>query len=166
MGRSHAACCCMGNLFLYHSCKKILYDSPIRQKRYNTLHAVLAYVLSNVVWIGFFFWMHFYWYRVLLVKINTAVCVFAACYFYMCINNRRLMLYISGSHLILKFAIISFLTFSFSFLLASSIAYRFISDNQKPTVSPRKKKWNLKTELSLLRSQQARISCLMFWITW
>jgi two-component system LytT family sensor kinase len=118
--------------------------------------AALMYVVSNACWIGFFYLnalllvprllsKYKYWQYILSLVAAFAVMLFVQGVFF--IYFRKPPHFAIGNHIL-------FNLFVFLFFLASSIAYRLISDKTKADrLSKEKENENLKTELSLLRSQ-------------
>jgi len=132
-------------------------DKPEASKEdISTLFAVLSYVLSNAVWIGFFYLnaiflvprflnKNKYWQYVLSILVTFAIILVIQAFLFIYLRNHP--------HFSLPNHIL-FNLFVFLFFLASSIAYRFISDkSEADRIAKEKENENLKTELSLLRSQ-------------
>jgi sensor histidine kinase YesM len=132
-------------------------DKPDTSKEdVSALTAVLSYILSNAIWIGFFYLnalllvprllsKNKYWQYVL-----TVLSVFAVI---LVIEGGLFIYFRRQPHFSIQGHIL-FNLFVFLFFLASSIAYRLISDKTKADrIAKEKENENLKTELSLLRSQ-------------
>lgn len=132
-------------------------DKPETSKEdISALNAALSYVLSNAVWIGFFYLnalflvprflnKNKYWQYVLSVLVTFAVILVIQAFLFIYFRNP--LHFNLPNHIL-------FNLFVFLFFLASSIAYRFISDKSKADrIAKEKENENLKTELSLLRSQ-------------
>ena len=122
----------------------------------SALTAVLSYIVSNTIWIAFFYLNALllvprlfsktkYWQYVL-----AALCAFTV----ILLMEGGLFIYFRKPPHFSVQGHILFNLFVFLFFLASSIAYRLISDKTKSDrIAKEKENENLKTELSLLRSQ-------------
>lgn len=132
-------------------------DKPDTSKEdVQALAAALFYVFSNLIWIGTFYLNSLLLVPKLLNKnkywqyVLSVICLFAL----ILVLQGGLFIYLRKP---LHFNIqghILFNVFVFLFFLASSIAYRLISDKTKADrIAKEKENENLKTELSLLRSQ-------------
>ena len=122
----------------------------------SALFVAINYVLSNFIWIGFFYlnaylilprfiYKNKYWQYIISITICFIIILFLQGFVYHNFRNPR---HFSVSNHIL------FNLFIFLFFLASSIAFRLISDKSKADrLAKEKENENLKTELSLLRSQ-------------
>jgi sensor histidine kinase YesM len=132
-------------------------DRPDTSKEeLGALQAILAYVVSNAVWICFFYLnailliprflnKNKYWQYILSLLVVFAFILLMEGLFYVYFRK--------PAHFEIRPHIL-FNLFVFLFFLASSIAYRFISDKSKADrIAKEKENENLKTELSLLRSQ-------------
>lgn len=132
-------------------------DKPDTSKEdVSALVAALSYIMSNAVWIAFFYLnalllvpslltKNKYWQYVLSIIGSFAILLFieGAIFVY----SRKPPHFSISNHIL-------FNLFVFLFFLASSIAYRLISDKTKADrIAKDKENENLKTELSLLRSQ-------------
>ncbi len=121
-----------------------------------TLKDMLTYIFSNLLWIIFFYWNALLLIPRLLTKNlygrygmalfgSYALIVFIQYLFFIYLHNKSDVKILN--HLIFSFLI-------YLFFLASSIAYRLIIDKiQSDNLIKDKENENLKTELSLLRSQ-------------
>lgn len=132
-------------------------DKPdVSKEDVSALTAVLSYIFSNIIWIAFFYLNALfmvprllnkgrYWQYILAVSGAFAVIL---------VLEGALYIYFRHpSHFSVQGHIL-FNLFVFLFFLASSIAYRLISDKTKADrIAKEKENENLKTELSLLRSQ-------------
>lgn len=121
-----------------------------------TLKDMLTYIFSNLLWIIFFYWNALLLIPRLLTKNlygrygmalfgSYALIAFIQYLFFIYLHNKSDVKILN--HLIFSFLI-------YLFFLASSIAYRLIIDKiQSDNLIKDKENENLKTELSLLRSQ-------------
>jgi LytS/YehU family sensor histidine kinase len=132
-------------------------DKPNGSKEEVTLlFAAINYILSNLIWIGFFYlntylivprfiYKNKYWQYVVSI---------AVCFVIILLLQASVFLYFRNPpHFSISNHIL-FNLFIFLFFLASSIAFRLISDKSKADrIAKEKENENLKTELALLRSQ-------------
>ncbi|MGC4035780.1 MAG: histidine kinase [Chitinophagaceae bacterium] len=131
-------------------------DKPDNKEDVSQAIAILFYILNNSVWICFFYLnallivprlltKNKYWQYVVAILSSFAVVLFLQAILF--INLRHPDHFSLPNHIL-------FNLFVFLFFLASSIAYRLISDRSKAErIAKEKENENLKTELSLLRSQ-------------
>jgi two-component system LytT family sensor kinase len=122
----------------------------------SALFAAMFYVLSNLIWVGFFYlnaygivtrfiYKNKYWQYIVSVIVCFIIILFLQAIVF--INLRHPPHFNLSNHIL-------FNLFVFLFFLASSIAFRLISDKSKADrIAKEKENENLKTELSLLRSQ-------------
>jgi two-component system, LytTR family, sensor kinase len=132
-------------------------DKPDTSKEeVSALSAVISYVLNNIIWIAFFYLNALLMVPRLLNKSKYWQYILAV------LSAFALILVVEGGLFIYfrkppQFNVqghILFNLFVFLFFLASSIAYRLINDKTKADrIAKEKENENLKTELSLLRSQ-------------
>jgi two-component system, LytTR family, sensor kinase len=122
----------------------------------SALSVAITYVLSNLIWVGFFYlnaylivprfiYKNKYWQYIASVTVCFIIILFLQALVFIYIRN--------PPHFSLPNHIL-FNLFVFLFFLASSIAFRLISDKSKADrIAKENENENLKTELSLLRSQ-------------
>ncbi|MCW3120303.1 MAG: hypothetical protein JWM28_4385 [Chitinophagaceae bacterium] len=122
----------------------------------SALYAAINYVLGNLIWIGFFYlnaylivprfiYRNKYWQYIISITVCFIVILFLQAVVF--INFRQPFHFSLPNHIL-------FNLFIFLFFLASSIAFRLISDKSKADrIAKEKENENLKTELGLLRSQ-------------
>jgi len=132
-------------------------EKPVASKEeVSALFAALHYTLSNLVWVGFFYFNAYlivprfiyrneYWQYVVSILACFIVILFLEAFIFIYFRNPpRFSL---SNHIL-------FNLFMFLFFLASSIAFRLISDKSKADrIAKEKENENLKTELAFLRSQ-------------
>jgi len=131
-------------------------DKPQPKEEADAVYSVLNYILGNAVWIAFFYFNAFllvprfisknkYWQYILSILICFSV--IATLEGLIFTTLRKPEHFSVRGHILFNF-------FIFLFFLASSIAYRLIIDkSQTDRLAKEKETENLKTELSLLRSQ-------------
>jgi len=130
--------------------------AEVAKEHHSSLKDILTYIISNAVWV-----MFFYVNALLLVPrflnknlygryITALISAFAVIF----IINSTMIHYVSQSK---HFQVVTHLIFTFLiflFFAASSMAYRLIIDKTKSdSLAKDRENENLKTELSLLRSQ-------------
>jgi two-component system LytT family sensor kinase len=129
---------------------------PPSKTEVSALVTAINYIASNLLWVGFFYlnaylilprfiYKNKYWQYIASIVGCFIIILFIQAAIYIYFRNP---LHFSVSNHIL------FNLFVFLFFLASSIAFRLISDKSKADrIAKEKENENLKTELSLLRSQ-------------
>lgn len=131
-------------------------DKPETKEDVSAFIAAIHYILNNLTWIGFFYFNAFLLFPKFISRNRYWQYIASVLFFFGIIAVIQGWIFISFRHPE-HFSVpghILFNFFIFLFFLASSIAYRLIIDKSKTDrLAKEKETENLKTELSLLRSQ-------------